>query len=227
MLLPGDGEGLRDPVQFAGWWFGSDFIYGKRPDVEVWLITLQVAAFIPIDQVSQVTGSQRTYQLPAFVMEARKERNISRRKRCGQKQPQPVSTDESDALPGTLQHDNIEAMRLLPSANVLSHTWPPISATVISSLPRSDTPLPSDSASILATPIPYDGVSRLVPFDNPFRRSGDSSALSSREAGGNGGSTTQLGVSPSAITQVSNKTEFLLTLAYVITFLAYSSSCCL
>ena len=40
MPLPGDGEGLRGPVQFAGWWFGSDFVYGERPDVEVWLITL-------------------------------------------------------------------------------------------------------------------------------------------------------------------------------------------
>ena len=35
MPLPGDGEGLKGPVQFAGWWFGSDFVYGERPDVEV------------------------------------------------------------------------------------------------------------------------------------------------------------------------------------------------
>ena len=122
MPMPGDGEGLRGPVQFAGWWFGSDFVYGERPDVEVWLITLQVAAFTPIDQVNQVTGSQRTYLPPAFVVEARKERNASRRRRRGQKRPQPVSADESDALPGTLQPDEIEAMRLLPGANVLSHT---------------------------------------------------------------------------------------------------------
>ena len=83
MPLPGDGEGLRGPVQFAGWWFGSDFIYGERPDIEVWLITLQVAAFTPIDQVSRVTGSQRTYLPPAFVVEACKERNASRRRRRG------------------------------------------------------------------------------------------------------------------------------------------------
>ena len=37
---PGTVRDLRGPVQFAGWWFGSDFVYGERPDVEVWLITL-------------------------------------------------------------------------------------------------------------------------------------------------------------------------------------------
>ena len=213
MPMPGDGEGLRGPVQFAGWWFGSDFVYGERPDVEVWLITLQVAAFIPIDQVNQVTGSQRTYLPPAFVVEARKERNASRRRRRGQKRPQPVSADESDALPGTLQPDEIEAMRLLPGTNILSHTRPPISATVVSSLPRADTPLQSDSTSILAQPVPYDGVSRLMPYDNPFGRSGGSGESSSRGAGGEGGSATQSGAAASMETQVSNHTKYLLTLA--------------
>ena len=130
-------------------------------------------------------------------------------------------------MPGTLQHDEIEAMCLLPSTNVLSHTRPPISATVVSSLPRSDTPLQSDSTSILATPVPYDGVSGLVPYDNPFGHSGGSSASSSRGAGGEGGSATQSGAAASMETQVSNNTEFLLTLAYESTFLAYSSLYCL
>ena len=192
-----------------------------------WLITLQVAAFTPIDQVSRVTGSQRTYLPPAFVVEVRKERNASRHRRRGQKRPQPVSADESDALPGTLQFDEVEAMRLLPGTNVLSHTRPLISATVVSSLPRSGTLLQSDSTSILATLVPYDSVSRLVRYDNPFRHPGGSRVSSSRDTSGDGVSVPPSGAAPSVETQVGNSTEFLLTTAYKSTFLIYRSLYCL
>ena len=212
MPLEGDGEGLRGPVQFAGWWFGSDFVYGERPDVEVWLITLQVAAFSPIDQVSRVAGSQRSYLPPAFVVEARKERNASRRKRRGQKRPQPVSADESDGLPGALRADEVDAMRMLPGANVLSHTRPPVSASVISSLPRADDNLQSDSTSVLARPVAYDGISGLVPYDNPFGRSGEGASSSSGTGGGSGVMAAS-GAATSMTAQVSNHTEFLLNLA--------------
>ena len=208
MPLEGDGEGLRGPVQFAGWWFGSDFVYGERPDIEVWLITLQVAAFSPIDQVSRVAGSQRSYLPPAFVVEARKERNASRRRRRGQKRPQPVSADESDGLPGTLRADEVDAMRLLPGANVLSHTRPPVSASVISSLPRPDTPLPSDTTSILARPVAYDGVSGLVPLDNPFGRSGGHMTPSSRDVGGHIVNAPSSEAASSMEAQVGHNTEF-------------------
>ena len=161
------------------------------------------------------------------MVEARKERNTSRRRRRGQKRPQPISADESDALPGALQPDEIEAMHLLPGASVLSHTRLPISTTVVSSLPRSDTPLQSDSTSILARLVPYDGVSGLVPYDNLFWQSGGHDTSSSRDAGGGGVSAPPSGAAPLMETQVGNSTEILLTPEYEGTFLTYRSLYCL
>ena len=83
---------------------------------------------------------------------------------------------------------------------------------MISSLPRADTPLQSDSTSILARPVAYDGISGLVPCDNPFGHSGEG-ASSSRGTGGESGVMAPSGAATSMITQVSNHTEFLLTLA--------------
>ena len=199
MPMEGDGTGMVGPVQFAGWWFGSDFIYGERPDVEVWLISLQLAGFSPIDTTNRVEGSQRTYEPPAFVAEARRERNASRRRRRGQKRPQPVSTDESDTPPGALRADEVEAMRLLPGANVLSLTRPPMSASVVSSLPPQGAEVPSDTAMILSPPVVRDGVVLAgLSAANPF----------SRPDGGRDAATssTTSSIAPTGELQVSHKT---------------------
>ena len=196
MPLGGDGEGLCGPVQFAGWWFGSDFIYGERPDVEVWLISLQIAGFSPIDTASRVTGSQRTYEPPAFVAEARRERNASRRRRRGQKRPQPVSADESDSQPGVLQADEVEAMRMLPGANVLSLTRPPVSASVVSSLPPQGADVPSDTAMILSPPVVRDGVVLAgLSTANPFSRPGGGRNAATPSATSSAAPTGELQVS--------------------------------
>ena len=177
----------------------------------MWLITLQVAAFTPIDRVSQVSGSQRTYEPPAFVVKAWKKRNASRRKRRNQKRPQPVSTDESDALPRTLSPDEVETMYLLLGANVLSYTRPPVLALVISSLPHQGIVVLDDATSVLATSVPYDRVSSLVPLENPFERFGNGNSLSASASGEGSESASCLGCSRSpeqTTSGVSSNTGF-------------------
>ena len=169
MPQPGDGEGLIGPVQFASWWFGSDFIYGDRMDVEVYMLTFQLTGFTPISSRNMVAGSQRTYGAPAFVVDAVRERNRHRQKRRGQKRPQPVSEEEeSDALPKALRGDEIETINRLPNMHILLYTRPPVLASVVSSLPPQGAEVPNDVTTVLA--VPYErlgGVGGLT-SDNPF-----------------------------------------------------------
>ena len=205
MPMEGDGTGLTGPVQFAGWWFGSDFIYGERPDVEVWLISLQIAGFSLIDTASRVEGSQRTYEPPAFVAEARRERNASRRRRREQKRPQPVSADESDTPPGVLRSDEVEAMRLLPGANVLSLTRPPVSASMLTSLPPQGADVPTDTAIVSARPTDRGNVMSGLTTDDPFSHSGGDGRSSEASSSS---TPTELQVSRETVTKSCGRYVF-------------------
>ena len=137
----GDGSGMSGPVRFSHWMFTSDFIYGDRPDVDVRMISIQVANITGVDSHTAVSGSSWDYQPPRVVVEGIEERNSQRRRERRQRRPREVSEDEDDDdLPDSQNRSRRGRRRrrnsTFPGEDSLSLTRPPVSS-VLSAPPRS------------------------------------------------------------------------------------------
>ena len=137
----GDGSSMSGPVRFSYWMFTSDFIYGERPDVEVYMISLQMANITGVDSQTAVSGSSWDYQPPRVVVEGIEERNSQRRRERRQRRPREVSEDEDDDdLPDSQNRSRRGRRRRrnssFPGEGSLSLTRPPVSSA-LSPPPRS------------------------------------------------------------------------------------------